>query len=404
MIHARDAGFPNLSRRGFLAAAGVAAGWAFAGSGRTLFGQDASNPQPPKKGVYIADFGVTPGGAKVEQYTLANANGMIVQVLSYGARVQRILALDRNGEVGDVALGFNDLPSYLAASDDYFGATIGRFAGRIADGTFTLNGQTYHIPVNDGSNALDGGPDAWDRKIWTATGVTVAGSPGVRFNYFSPAGENGFPGDVEAETLYVLTDDNSLHVNFRMTSDAPTIVNPTNHTYFNLNGPGSTILNHGLQVLGNDYLPVNDQLIPTGDIVSVERTALDFRQPQLIGLRLKPIPDMGQVNEKLLPYGYDYTWCLNSDGKSLILAARLEEPISGRSLECWTTQPAIQICTGNQFDGSLVGIGGAYPHFGGITLAPSGYPDAPNHSNFPSTVLNPGPSYFQQIAYRFGTL
>ena len=401
MTNTSGAKLSSISRRGFLAT-GVAAGLAFAGSSRSASAQD--NPQPPKKGVYKADFGAMQDGAKVEQYTLANANGMIVQLLSYGARVQRILSLDRDGNVGDVALGFNDLPSYIAAADAGFGATLGRYAGRIAGGTFTLNGATYHIPLNDGVNALNGGPNAWDSKIWTPTAVTVGGSPGVRFNYFSPAGENGFPGDLEAETLYYLNDDNSIHINYRMTTDAPTIVNPANHTYFNLNGPGSTVLNHGLQIFSENYLPVSDQLIPTGDIVSVRGTALDFQSPQLIGLRLTPVPDTGKVNGDLLPYGYDYTWCLNTTGQALVLAARLEEPISGRSLECWTTQPAIQIYTGNLLDGSLTGIGGSYPCFGGITLEACGYPDAPNHSNFPPTVLNPGPSYFQQTIYKFGTL
>ncbi|HMD54951.1 MAG TPA: galactose-1-epimerase, partial [Phycisphaerae bacterium] len=258
MTKSNDAGFSHLSRRGFLAA-GVAAGLALTGTGRIALGQDNSTPQTPKKGVYKADFGTTPDGAKVEQYTLANANGMIVQVLTYGARVQRILALDRDGNVGDVALGFEDLPSYVAAADAYFGATVGRYAGRIAGGTFTLNGVSYHVPLNDGSNSLNSGPNAWDRKIWTPTAVTVGGAPGVRFNYFSPAGENGFPGDMEAETLYYLTDDNNLRIHYRMTSDATTIVNPSNHTYFNLNGAGSTILNHGLQIFSDNYLPVNDQ-------------------------------------------------------------------------------------------------------------------------------------------------
>jgi aldose 1-epimerase len=393
----------RMTRRGFLLASGAATACALAGC-RSMPGASMEN-FPRKLALYKSLFGITPHGAKVYQYTLTNSHGMVVRLITYGARVQRIQAPDAHGNIGDVALGYETLPPYLNADDPYFGATIGRYANRIANGTFTLNGKTYHIPINNGPNALHGGPNAFDRQVWNATAVQEAGRPGVRFNLFSPAMQNGFPGDLETAATYLLSDQNELLIHLRANvAGSPTVINLTNHTYFNLAGPGTKILNHRLMINADRYTPVNKVLIPTGQILTVAGTPYDFRKPVLLASRIKPFPAGSKANSDLIPYGYDYNWCLNAQDGKMTLAARLEEHATGRVLECFTTQPGLQVYTGNYLNGTLQGIGGAYPRHGAITLETQHYPDSPNHPNFPSTVLTPSETYYQKTVYRFRTL
>ena len=398
----------KLSRRSFLAASGVAAAWAMTGC-KSMSGTDVSS-LPKKSAMYKALFGTLPDGQKVYQYTLTNSNGMIVQLITYGARLQRIQAADRNGTPGDVILGFDNLPSYAThhAMDPYFGATIGRYANRIANGKFTLNGVTYHLPINDSPypNTLHGGPHSWDQKVWSATEVTELGAPGVRFNLFSPAMENGFPGDMEVAATYTLNEKNELHVHFRANTDAPTVINMCNHAYFNLNKPGTQILDHVVTINADHYTPVNNVLIPTGKIAPVAGTPYDFRKPVQLSTRLKPAyHGTSNIAFDEVPYGYDMNWCLNNqDETKLAFAARIQEAKTGRVLDCYTTQPGIQVYTGNFLNGKIKGIGGHYPYHGAISLETQHYPDSPNQPHFPSTVLNPGKIYFQRTVYKFSTM
>ena len=445
----------QLSRRGFIAAMGAATAWALTGC--TSVPGTAVDNLPRKQGCYKALFGVMPDGTKVYQYTLTNANGMVVQLLSYGARVQRIRVPDGRGNIGDVALGYTSLPAYLAADDPYFGATIGRYANRIANGTFTLEGKTYHVPLNDGPrhNALHGGPNAFDRQVWTGKVKSQLGQPAVRFRLVSPPMANGFPGMLAVDVDYVLTEQNELLVDLRAVASKTTVVNLTNHTYFNLAGPGHDILDHVLTLNANHYTPVNRDLIPTGQILPVAGTPFDFRQPVRLGSRIQAPAAVAATKHTLAPakaapathpgrsmavakahhpaviapnldqppYGYDNNWCVNKHDqvkpapaaspmdsvllKGLVLAARLQEPATGRILECLTTQPGLQVYTGNFLNGSLHGIGGAYPCHGGITLETQHYPDSVNHPNFPSTVLKSlkdGGAFYQRTMYRFRTM
>ncbi len=396
----------NLSRRSFLAATGAAAAWALAGC-KSMPGTDVSS-LPRKSATYQSLFGTLPNGEKVYQYTLTNSNGMIVQLISYGARIQRILAPDRSGNLGDVVLGFTDLASYATthAKDPYFGATIGRYANRIANGTFKLNGVTYHLPTNDGPNTLHGGPHAWDQQVWKATEVTELGAPGVRFSLFSNPMENGFPGMVLAAATYTLNEKNELHGHFRANTDAPTVINMCNHAYFNLHKPGTQILDHVLTINADHYTPTNDVLIPTGKLAPVAGTPFDFCKPVQLSARLKPAySGTSKIAFDQVPYGYDYNWCLNNqDEKKLAFAARVQEPKTGRVLDCYTTQPGIQVYTGNFLNGSIKGIGGNYPYHGAISLETQHYPNSPNQPNFPSTVLNPNETYFQRTVYKFSTM
>ncbi|HTV47792.1 MAG TPA: aldose epimerase family protein [Phycisphaerae bacterium] len=395
-----------VSRRTFLAAAGAAATWSLLG---------CQQPQPPafvdfprKIAVYSIYFGTLPTGENITQYTLTNSQGMVVQLISYGARIQRIRVPDGNGQIGDVVLGFTQIDSYALPTARYYGATIGRYANRIAGGKFTLDGVTYKLPINEPelNNTLHGGPNAFDRKVWLSTSIQQLDLPGVRFNYFSPAFENGFPGNLEVSVTYLLNDYNELHVLYRATTDAPTVVNLTNHSYFNLLGPGNSVMDHTLMVNAGNYTPTNDDLIPKGDIVRVDGTPFDLRTPVRIGDRIQGYPSDPNANPHLFPYGYDDNWCINgwNGGKQMALATRISEPTAGRQMEIWTTQPGIQVATGNFLDGSLTGLGGPYNYHGAITLEPQHYPNSPNQPNFPSTVLNPGPSYFQENVYRFSTL
>jgi aldose 1-epimerase len=342
-------------------------------------------------------FGKTSRGEKVHLYTLTNKNGMSVSIMDYGATVVKIVVPDRNGRFDDVALGFDTFAPYLTATA-YFGATIGRYANRIAGGKFEINRTVYQVPVNNGPNSLHGGLRGFDKRIWKVEPVE-SDSPAIRFTRLSPDGEEGYPGNLFVSVTFTLTDDNRLHIAYQATTDKPTVINLTNHTYFNLAGAGNgDILDELLTLHSDAFTPVDATLIPTGEIKDVAGTPWDFRSPTPIGLHLK---ETGGT-----PVGYDHNFVLKKGfftNTSFALAAEVEDPKSGRVLKVYTDQPGVQFYTGNFLDGTLIGKSGkAYRQYGAFCLETQHFPDSPNHDNFPSTVLKPGDVFKSTTEYAFG--
>lgn len=331
-----------------------------------------------------------PGGGEVYLYTLANEPGFEVSIATYGGAITSLYAPDRNGTFGDIVLGFETLDEYVN-NPLYFGPLIGRHANRIANGRFSLNGVEYQLDCNNGKNHLHGGFEGFDKRVWTADEDEST----LRLSYLSRDGEENYPGTVRAEVTYTLAD-NELRLDYRATTDADTIVNLTNHSYFNLKGEG-TILEHGLTLMADRFTAVSKDLIPTGEMRLVAETPMDFRNEQRIGARI------GEGYEQLgFTDGYDHNFVLNDWNGSLRTAARLYEPETGRVLEILTTEPGIQFYSGNFLDGSFGGKRGiVYQRYGGLCLEPQHFPDAPNHPNFPSTVLRPGEEYTQTTVFRF---
>lgn len=334
-------------------------------------------------------------------YTLKNASGMQVKITNFGGRITTIEVPDRNKKFDDVALGFDNVEGYATgpAAGAYFGAIIGRYANRLAHGTFTLDGHTYHIPTNENGNTLHGGVSGFDKKVWDAKEISVHGTPALELHYLSPDGQEGFPGNLNVTVRYSLDDKNGLHLDYSATTDKATVLNLTNHSYFNLEGAGSqTILNERLTINADRYTPIDSTLIPTGAIVSVAGTPLDFRKATEIGSRID------ENNEQLkLAKGYDFNFVLDHPGSLSTVAVKVEDPKSGRVMEVFTSQPGVQFYTGNFLDGSVHGIGGAYAHRSALCLETQHFPDSPNHSNFPSTVLRPGQTFHSTTIYRFST-
>jgi aldose 1-epimerase len=340
-------------------------------------------------------FGKTSDGTPVELYILRNANGMKAKIITYGAILTELDVPDKNGKIGDVVLGFDDLKGYLAGHP-YFGATVGRVANRIAKGKFTLDGQEYKLATNNGPNALHGGIKGFDKVVWKAEPKHGGDTLSVKFTYRSPDGEEGYPGNLATSVTYTLTDKNELKIDYTATTDKATPVNLSNHSYFNLAGPGSgDILGHELMLAADKYTPVDDTLIPTGKIEPVKGTPLDFTKPEKIGARIDQL--------KGEPGGYDHNFVLNGGGKSLALAARVVEPKTGRVMEMYTTEPGVQFYTGNFLDGSIKGRGGVYKKHQGFCLEAQHFPDSVNHDNFPSVILRPGKTYTQTTVYKFST-
>ena len=334
-------------------------------------------------------FGTT-GGAEVYLYTLTNDLGLEATITNYGGAITSLYTRDRTGTLGDIVLGYETLDDYVK-NPRYFGALIGRHANRIANGRFSLNGVDYQLGQNNGVNHLHGGFKGFDKRVWNATEEAQA----LRLSYDSKDGEENYPGNVRAEVSYSLSDD-ELRLDYRATTDADTIVNLTNHSYFNLKGEG-TILDHGLTLNADSFTAVSKDLIPTGEIRSVAMTPMDFRNEERIGARI------GEGYDQLgFTGGYDHNFVLNDWDGSLRTAARLYEPVTGRVLEILTTEPGIQFYSGNFLDGSLTGKKGiSYQKYAGLCLEPQHFPDAPNHPNFPSTVLRPGEEYTHTTIYRF---
>jgi aldose 1-epimerase len=346
-------------------------------------------------------FGKTADGTEVFLYTLKNASGMQVKITNFGGRITTVEVPDRNKKIDDVVLGFDNVEGYTsgAAAGAYFGAIIGRYANRLAHGTFTLDGHTYHIPTNEGANMLHGGKIGFDKKVWEAKEISVQGLPALELHYLSPDGQEGFPGNLNVTVRYSLDNKDGLHLDYTATTDKPTVLNLTNHSYFNLEGAGSqTILNERLTIDADRYTPIDSTLIPTGAIDSVAGTPLDFRKATVIGSRIN------DNNEQLkLAKGYDFNFVLNHPGDLSKVAVKVEDPKSGRVMEVFTTQPGVQFYTGNFLNGSVHGIGGTYGHRSALCLETQHFPDSPNHTNFPSTVLRPGQTFRSTTIYRFST-
>jgi len=348
--------------------------------------------------VHSDPFGSTPDGKAVELFTLTNAHGIEVRVMTYGATIVSIKTPDRDGHLGDIALGFDSLSGYLADSP-YFGAVVGRYGNRIAKGRFTLDGTIYHLATNNGPNHLHGGVQGFDKEVWTGVPFQSDSGVGVAFTYTSADGEEGYPGTLSAHVRYTLTDTDELIVNYEATTDKATPLNLTQHTYFNLTGDASRdILDHQLQIDADSMTPVDSTLIPTGVIAPVEGTPFDFRTPTAIGARI------GQDNEQLrFGGGYDHNFVLRRPGPGLVPAAHVLEPTSGRTLDVLTTEPGVQFYSGNFLDSTITGKGGrVYGHRFGFCLETQHYPDSPNHPNFPSTILRPGEEYRSTTVFRFG--
>ena len=362
---------------------------------------DAQKPAPlasvaEKGSVSKSAFGKTPAGEPVDLYTLTNAAGIEVRVITFGGIITSIRVPDRNGKFDDVALGFNELEPYLR-NPPYFGAIIGRYANRIAQGRFTLDGRTYTLAVNNPPNHLHGGVKAFDKVVWKAQPFQNDDAVGLVFTHVSPDGDEGYPGTLSAKVTYSLNNRNELAFDYEATTDKATPVNLTQHTYFNLAGEGrGDILGHLLTIQASRMTPVDARLIPTG-IASVDGTPFDFRKPFAIGARIGASdPQIKSGN------GYDHNFVLDRQGSGEVLAARVEEPSSGRVLEISTTEPGVQFYTGNFLDGTLTGKSGRpYQRRSGFALETQHYPDSPNHPEFPSTVLKPGETYRSRTVYAF---
>jgi len=338
-------------------------------------------------------FGQTADGTAVEAYTAYNSQGAFAKFISYGATLAELHVKGSKGKLGDVVLGFDDLQGYLG-NHPFFGATIGRYANRIAKGAFTLDGQTYHLPINNAPNSLHGGDQGFNRRVWKGEALNLADGAGVRFSYVSKEGEEGYPGNLTATVTYVLTNKNELRIEYTAETDKDTVVNLTNHSYFNLSGTDTgDILKYVLYLNADKYTPVDSTLIPTGEIASVAGTPLDFRKPTAIGARIAELKEIG---------GYDHNFVLNGQAGTLRVAARVTDPESGRQMEVWTTEPGIQFYSSIHLNGSIKGKGGvAYQKYGAICLETQHFPDSPNHPNFPSTELKPGQHFHSETIYKF---
>jgi aldose 1-epimerase len=360
--------------------------------------QASSNSEPRPAGVSQAPWGRTPDGTRVDLYTLRNATGIEARIATLGGVITVLRAPDRSGVLDDVVLGHDEVGGY-APNRGYLGALVGRYANRMAGGTFTLDGTKYLLARNNGPNHLHGGARGWDQAVWRAKPFERESEAGVVLTHTSKDGDEGYPGTVSAEVTYTLTDRNSLRVDYRATTDKATVINLTQHSYFNLAGArAADILGHELTIDADRYTPVDDALIPTGELVPVAGTPFDFRTPTAIGARIAN--DDVQLKRGR---GYDHNFVLTRQGDGLSLAARVYEPLTGRTLEIATTEPGIQFYSGNFLDGTITGKGGrAYGHRSGFCLETQHFPDSPNHPDFPSTVLRPGAQYQSTTVFTFG--
>jgi len=346
-----------------------------------------------------APFGTLPDGRPVTQFTLRNAAGMQVKVLDFGGIITEIHVPDRAGRMADVALGFERLEPYLADSP-YFGALIGRYGNRIAQGRFTLDGKQYVLATNNGANHLHGGEQGFDKVLWTAS----IGADGLVLRYRSPDGEEGYPGNLDATVVYSLNDDNEIVVRFEAVSDQPTPVNLTQHSYFNLRGAGEgDVLGHEMQIDADAFVPIDAGSIPLGPLAPVSSTPFDFRQPRPIGAQIAE-DDVQLRNGG----GYDHCFVLNrptgegsGDARALLRALRVREPESGRVLELLTQEPGVQFYSGNFLDGTLQGKAHTYAYRGGFAIEPQHFPDSPNQPAYPSTILRPGEVYRTESRFKF---
>ena len=355
--------------------------------------------QVETEGVRREAFGAAPGGQPVDAYTFTSAGGVEVRVITFGAIVASLRAPDRRGALDDIVLGHDDVAGYLA-SDAYFGAVVGRYGNRIANGRFPLDGRTVQLPLNDGPNHLHGGPAGFDKAVWNARPFEREGERGVVLVHRSPDGDQGYPGALDATVAYTLTDDDELVVEYSATADRATPVNLTQHSYFNLAGHGARdVLDHELTIHASHFTPIDERLIPTGELAPVADTPFDFRRPTRIGARIGA--DDVQLQRGR---GYDHNFVLSRPAAGLAFAARLVEPASGRVLEVHTTEPGVQFYSGNFLDGSATGKDGRrYAFRTGLCLETQHFPDSPNQPHFPSTILRPGAEYRSRTVFAFST-
>lgn len=350
----------------------------------------------PTTSITQSPFGSTADGSSVTLFTLTNGETE-VDITNYGGIITAWRVPDASGQLGDVVLGYNSMDGYNTAPS-YFGALVGRYGNRIANGEFTLDDQTYTLAVNNGPNHLHGGTKGFDKVIWEADTATSDDGPKLTLHYTSPDGEEGYPGTLQTQVTYTLQADNTLRIEYEATTDKPTVLNLTNHTYFNLTGnPSQTILNHEVMLDADQFVPVDENLIPTGELAPVEGTPFDFTEPTAVGSRID------QEDEQLIKGGgYDHCWVLNGATDGLSLAATVFEPQSKRYLEVFTTEPGIQFYTGNFLDGSITGKEGVtYQKRSALCLETEHFPDSPNQPDFPSVVLRPGETYRTTTAYKF---
>jgi aldose 1-epimerase len=384
-----DGGTPGIfSRRTLLlAGVGVVGAAGFGGTG----GKGVANAAAAGKTAEKAEFGRMEDGTVVHVYTLDAGKGVRARIMTYGATLIGLDAPDRDGKTADVVLGFDTLAPYVTGHP-FFGSTVGRYGNRIAKGRFTLDGREYRLATNNGPNHLHGGPAGFDKKVWAATPKAGKDGPAVEFAYTSPDGDAGYPGTLKVTVTYTLTADNTLRIEYAATTDAPTPVNLTNHSYFNLAGGKGDILKHVAEFRAPRYTPVDADLIPTGEVAPVAGTPFDFAAPHAIGERIASVPG-GE------PKGYDHNLVRGDSGFGL--AARVTDPASGRVLEMHTDQPGFQFYTGNFLDGTLTGKGDTkYEKHAAFCLEAQHYPDSPNRPDFPSTILRPGQTYRQRTEYR----
>ncbi|MDR6958547.1 aldose 1-epimerase [Pseudomonas brassicacearum] len=347
-------------------------------------------------------FGKTDDGTPVEKFVLRNSHGMEATVITYGGILQSLSVPDKNGKAADIVLGFDDVQGYQKNGSVYFGATIGRFGNRLADGAFELDGKRYQVPQNDHGNSLHGGPQGFDKRVWKAQPHDGKDSVGVTLTYVSPDGEMGFPGTLKTDVTYSLNEQNELRIDYKASTDKPTVLNLTNHSYFNLAGAGNGDILEQLATLhAAHYTPVTGKLIPTGELAPVAGTPMDFTQPTAIGTHIKADhPQLKFAEPK--QGGFDFNWALDAKGDVKKLAAEVYDTESGRRLQLYTTEPGVQFYTSNFLDGTIKGKQGkVYPHWGAFTLETQHYPDSPNQPNFPSTRLDPGQTYTQTMVLKF---
>lgn len=395
--------FPG-ARPAFFSRSGKQAKWLLAGVLTLTFGcanQVMANKQGQSMtttpSATISAFGSLSDATPVEKVTLKNSNNIEVEVISYGGIITRIVTPDAKGQPGNIVYGMETIEEY-EKGNPYFGALIGRYGNRIKDGKFTLNGTEYQLATNDGDNHLHGGVQGFDKKVWKMEPFATANSAGVTLTLVSPDGDQGYPGELTTEVTYTLTNNNTLDMQFIATTDKPTVVNLTQHSYFNLAGKG-TILDHELQINGKYITPVDGGLIPTGELTPVAGTPFDFTSAKAIGR------DIEADNEQLaLGKGYDHNYVLKEQVNSeLIEAATVYEPTSGRVLRVLTEEPAVQFYSGNFLEGATKGFGQQHIFRGALCLEPQHYPDSPNQADFPSTTLLPGEVYSTRIVYAFET-
>lgn len=361
----------------------------------SFIGCSSFQPVHPPPSVIRQPFGQTKDGTSVDLFTLRNEAGAEVRISTYGGIVVSLKVPDRKGELGDVVLGYDQLSDYIR-NNPYFGSLVGRYGNRIAKGKFTLEDKQYNLVTNNAPNALHGGLVGFDKVVWEPSIVATLDGPGLRLRYLSKDGEEGYPGNLSVTALYTLTRDNALKLEFTATTDQPTVLNLTHHSYFNLSGKGD-ILGHIVMIPADKFTPVDETLIPTGELKPVEGTPFDFRTPTAIGARINQ-------DDQQLKYGngYDHNWVINKRRGELSLMARVYDPVSGRVMDVLSTEPGLQFYTGNFLDGTITGKGGwTYQFRNAFCMEPQHFPDSPNKPEFPSVVLKPRQTFHNVIIYRF---